>query len=175
MENPITNAQWQAWQEWSRCAGSPPVKKRTRYCGISLRRKVQPNRTCKNSSGAGQRTGGRGESNKQTMPCTEDDIKKSQSSLGRTGFNRPNGGAPELSAPECYHPPGTKMVDDVFDDSQPLRIVGGKYIDFRSFVTYIFVVYMHDLAYITDEPNSNFYSVQYDDVSFKLLFLMLNK
>lgn len=126
MENPITNAQWQAWQEWSRCAGSPPVKKRTRYCGISLRRKVQPNRTCKNLQGAGERTGGRGETNKQTMPCSEDDIQKSQTTLGRTGFNRPNGGAPELSAPECYYPPGTKMVDDVFDDSQPLRIVGGR-------------------------------------------------
>lgn len=123
--NPIKSSTWQEWQEWGRCSGNPPVKKRSRFCGIPLRRQVQSNRICKSASGTVR--GARSESNKETAPCTQEDIRKSQTGLGRNGFNRPNGAAPELSAPECYYPPGTKMVDDNhFDDSQPLRIVGGR-------------------------------------------------
>jgi hypothetical protein len=124
MENPIKSSQWQAWQEWSKCSGQPAMKKRIRYCGISITRQVQSNRICKNH---GARTGGRAETNKEMVPCGRDEPEGALSGAsGRTQglFERHR---PELSAPECYHPPGTKMVDDEnFDNSQPLRIVGGR-------------------------------------------------
>ena len=125
MENPVTQAEWQEWSSWSSCSGNPPVKKRTRFCGIPFKRSVQPNRNCKDQSGL--RNGNR-ETNRESQVCSDEDLNGGSNGkdLIRTGFNRPNGIAQELSAPECYYPPGTKMQDDVFDDSQPLRIVGGK-------------------------------------------------
>jgi len=125
MENPVTQAEWQEWSSWSSCSGNPPVKKRTRFCGIPFKRSVQPNRNCKDQSGL--RNGNR-ETNRESQVCSDEDLNASANGkdLIRTGFNRPNGIAQELSAPECYYPPGTKMQDDVFDDSQPLRIVGGR-------------------------------------------------
>ena len=127
MENPVTQAEWQEWSSWSSCSGNPPVKKRTRFCGIPFKRSVQPNRNCKDQSGL--RNGNR-ETNRESQVCSDEDLNASANGkdLIRTGFNRPNGIAQELSAPECYYPPGTKMQDDVFDDSQPLRIVGGKFL-----------------------------------------------
>ena len=130
MENPVTQAEWQEGSSWASCSGNPPVKKRTRFCGIPFKRSVQPNRNCKDQSGL--RNGNR-ETNRESQVCSEEDLNigNNGKDLIRTGFNRPNGIAQELSAPECYYPPGTKMQDDVFDDSQPLRIVGGKFNVFR--------------------------------------------
>ena len=120
MENPIKSSQWQAWQEWSKCTGNPPVKKRVRYCGISIRRQVQSNRICKTTSA---RTGGRAETNKEIIPCGNDDVQGGLSLGGRTTqsqFTQNN--RIELSAPECYYPPGSPVEPGIG------RIVGGKII-----------------------------------------------
>lgn len=118
MENPIKSSQWQAWQEWSKCSGSPAVKKRVRYCGISIRRQVQSNRICKTTSA---RTGGRSETNKEIIPCGNDDVQGGLSLGGRTTqsqFTQSN--RIELSAPECYYPPGSPVEPGIG------RIVGGR-------------------------------------------------
>ena len=118
MENPIKSSQWQAWQEWSKCQGNPPVKKRVRYCGISIRRQVQSNRICKTTSA---RTGGRAETNKEIIPCGNEDVQGGLSLGGRTTqsqFTQNN--RIELSAPECYYPPGSPVEPGIG------RIVGGK-------------------------------------------------
>lgn len=122
MENPIKNPEWQAWQEWTRCSGNPPQKKRIRYCGTAINRQVQSNRVCKSTT----RNGRSGETNKETISCDpEDDTSNALFASGRTQglFDR---NRPELSAPECYYPPGSKMAVDDFNDAQPLRIVGGR-------------------------------------------------
>ena len=119
MENPIKSSQWQAWQEWSKCSGSPAMKKRVRYCGISIRRQVQSNRICKTT---GARTGGRAETNKEIIPCGRDDMRGGIGLGGRTtqGSGVFMKSQQELSAPECYFAPGTPMEGGIG------RIVGGR-------------------------------------------------
>lgn len=122
MQNPLMETAWQLWQAWSRCSSNTQLKKRYRYCGNAFDRKIAANRLCKNNgSRSGFQKNGRAETNKQVENCSSEDSQDDD----RNGFSRGNNDDAfnrlniKLSAPECYYPPGTKMIND---DSQPLRI-----------------------------------------------------
>jgi hypothetical protein len=129
MDSPFKATRWQEWQSWSRCSSN--TRKRYRYCGDAFKREIQPNRVCKNYGG--REYGGRSangvpkQTNKEVEQCggLYDSGREEQGRFD--AFSRLN---VKLSAPECYHPPGTELNES----NQPAlpmgmaaqRIVGGK-------------------------------------------------
>lgn len=122
MENPIQQTMWQEWMGWTRCSPGNQ-RKRYRHCGGAFKREIQPNRICKNNSN--RNTVGRSTdvanrvANKQTEPC-HGESNRNDLGMRQQNWEQMN---IKLSSPECYHPPGTKMIQL----EQPAsRIVGGR-------------------------------------------------